>query len=208
MPTVYLSPSTQDFNEFVTGGNEEYYMNLIVDAMIPYLRASGIGFTRNNPGTYVSQIIERSNEFPYDLHMALHSRATPEGMPETLRGIDVFHFAFSPVGGETAAYITTQNLKDIYPIPELGRTVPDLTLMELRLTNAPSVLVELGYYDNMEDALWIVENIEEIGRNLAESAADFLGVPFVEPLRGVPGQPLRVIERQTHKEVVLCPPYI
>ncbi len=208
MPTVYLSPSTQEFNEFVTGGNEEYYMNLIVDAMIPYLRASGIEFTRNDPGAYVSQIIERSNEFPYGLHLAIHSQAIPDGMPETLRGIDVFHFAFSPVGGEIAAYITAQNLKEIYPIPELVHTVPDLTMMELRLTNAPAVLVELGYYDNMEDAQWIVENIEEIGRSLAKSVANFVGVPFIEPLSRVPGQPFREIGRQTQKEVVLCPPYI
>ena len=28
MPTIYLSPSTQEFNPYVNGGNEEYYMNL------------------------------------------------------------------------------------------------------------------------------------------------------------------------------------
>ena len=49
MPSVYLSPSVQDFNETILGESEEYYMNLIVDAMVPYLRASGISFTRNNP---------------------------------------------------------------------------------------------------------------------------------------------------------------
>ena len=51
MPSIYLSPSTQEYNPFVTGtGSEEYYTNLIADAMVPYLRASGISFTRNNPG--------------------------------------------------------------------------------------------------------------------------------------------------------------
>ena len=33
MPTIYLSPSTQEFNPYSGGGNEEYYMNLIADAM-------------------------------------------------------------------------------------------------------------------------------------------------------------------------------
>ena len=33
MPTIYLSPSTQEFNPYNGGGNEEYYMNLIADAM-------------------------------------------------------------------------------------------------------------------------------------------------------------------------------
>ena len=36
MPTVYLSPSTQEYNPYITGaGSEEYFMNLIADAMEP-----------------------------------------------------------------------------------------------------------------------------------------------------------------------------
>ena len=35
MPFIYLSPSTQEFNQYVTGGNEEQYMNLSADAMEP-----------------------------------------------------------------------------------------------------------------------------------------------------------------------------
>ena len=38
MPTLFLSPSTQEFNPFIDGGNEEYYMNLIADAMEPCIR--------------------------------------------------------------------------------------------------------------------------------------------------------------------------
>ena len=29
MPEIYLSPSTQEYNPYIDGGNEEYYMNLI-----------------------------------------------------------------------------------------------------------------------------------------------------------------------------------
>ena len=53
MPNIFLSPSTQEYNEYITGGNEEYYTNLIADAMEPYLRASGITFTRNDPALTV-----------------------------------------------------------------------------------------------------------------------------------------------------------
>lgn len=183
MPRVYLSPSSQDFNQYINGGSEEYYMNRIVDAMIPYLRASGIEFTRNNPGDSVSKIIERSNEIPYDLHLALHSTGTPDGHHAPLRGIDVFFYAVSSIGGEKAAYIIYENLKDIYPVPELVSYIPNLTMLELSLTDAPSVLVELGYHDNLQDASWIENNIDEIGRTLAISVADFLNVPFVEPQR-------------------------
>lgn len=181
MPSVYLSPSTQEFNHFINGGSEEYYMNLIVDAMIPYLRASGIEFARSNPGDNLPQVIERSNEFPYNLHLALQARSTPDGTDSPERGIDVYYPPFLQTDDELAAYIIEQNLKKIYPVPELVRMEPDLTMLELRLTSAPSVLVELGYYDNLQDALWIENNIEEIGKNLAMSVAQYLNVPFIDP---------------------------
>ena len=41
MPKIFLSPSTQEYNEYYDGsGSEEYYMNLIADYMEPYLTAS------------------------------------------------------------------------------------------------------------------------------------------------------------------------
>ena len=57
MPKVYLSPSLQEYNPYVDGGNEEYYMNLIADAMEPYLIASGIEVDRNRPDMTLSQAI-------------------------------------------------------------------------------------------------------------------------------------------------------
>ena len=46
MPSVFLSPSLQEYNPYVNGGNEEYYMNLIADEMAdadakPRARLSG-----------------------------------------------------------------------------------------------------------------------------------------------------------------------
>ena len=49
MPFLFLSPSTQEFNPYVTEGNEEYWMNQLADRMEPYLYVSGINVTRNNP---------------------------------------------------------------------------------------------------------------------------------------------------------------
>ena len=50
MPMIYLSPSTQEWNEYVTGsGSEEYNMNLLADALEPYLRSNGIQYRRNRP---------------------------------------------------------------------------------------------------------------------------------------------------------------
>ena len=180
MPTIYLSPSTQEYNQYVTGGNEEYYANLIADAMVPYLRASGIGFTRNDPSYTVSDSIAASNRGYYDLHLAIHSNAAPESLAGMLRGSDVYYYRDSQAG-RRAADITANNLKLIYPLPDMVAADPTPTLAELRRTRATAIQVEVAYHDNIEDATWIVENIDAIGRNLALSVADILGVPFVEP---------------------------
>ena len=84
MASVFLSPSTQEYNIFVTGNSEEYYANLITDAMIPYLRASGISFGRNDPDGTVSTSIAMSNAGSYDLHLAIHSNAAPENLSAAL----------------------------------------------------------------------------------------------------------------------------
>ena len=136
MPSLFLSPSVQEYNPYIAGlGSEEYYMNLIADAMEPYLYASGITFTRTNPDDTVAQAIALSNAGNYDF----------------------------------------------YPNPNIVRTIPNTTLGELRLTRAPANLIELAYHDNLEDALWIANNVETIARNLVLSLTEYFGIPFVEP---------------------------
>lgn len=180
MPAIYLSPSVQEYNPFIIGGSEEYYMNMIADAMIPYLRASGIGFTRNNPGNSLAEVINQSNSGNYDLHLALHSNSSPENMRGVLQGPDVYYFSTSSRGRQAAEMIA-EKLRNIYPDSSLVSVIPTTTLAELRKTLAPAVLVEIAYHDNYNDATWIRDNIDTIARNLAMSVAEFLGVPFVNP---------------------------
>ena len=49
MPFLFLSPSTQEFNPYITEGNEELWMNRLADQMEPYLHASGVNTVRNDP---------------------------------------------------------------------------------------------------------------------------------------------------------------
>ena len=179
MPRIYLSPSTQEFNPYIIGGNEEYYMNLIADAMEPYLYATGIDFTRNSPEKTVSSSIAESNSGYYDLHLALHSNAS--GSPNSkVRGTEVYYYPTS-VNGKRAAEIFANNLEMIYPLPEKVKTVPTRNLAELRRTKAPAVLIEYAYHDNYDDAVWIRDNIDAIAQNTVMSLADYFGIPFRFP---------------------------
>lgn len=181
MPSIYLSPSTQEYNQYYdNSGSEEYYMNLIADAMEPYLTASGIQFTRNNPSFTVGQSIAQSNMGNYDLHLALHSNAAPENLRGQLQGPDFYYYTRS-TRGRDAATILADNFMSIYPDPSKVTIVPTTSLAEVTRTRAPSVLVEIAYHDNPADAEWIKNNISEIAENLAQGVAEYLGVVFVTP---------------------------
>ena len=179
MPRIYLSPSLQQNNPYVIGGSEEYYMNLVADAMEPYLRSSGIAFTRNDPEQTLSQVIAQSNAGDYDLHLALHSNAAGAANAGQVQGTDVYYYPGS-TRGKRAADIIAENFKNIYPNPSLVRTVPTTTLAEVVRTRAPSVLVEIAYHDNVQDAEWIRDNIQPIARNLVQSLTQYFGIPFIE----------------------------
>ncbi len=180
MPKVFLSPSTQEWNEYTGGGTEEQYMNLLADRMEPYLRASGITYVRNDPDRNVAGAIADSNAAYYDVHLALHSNAAPLNLAGKLRGIDIY---YSPASydSERLATIIANNLKAIYPLPDKSNTRPTTTLAEVTQTRAVAVLCEIGYHDNPEDAEWIRQNLTPIAANLVQSLCDYFGIPFVIP---------------------------
>ena len=160
MPKIYLSPSAQEFNHYVDGGNEEYYMNLIADAMEPYLTASGIDFSRNQP------------EMP--------SNASPDAQAGKNTGVQIYYYPTSE-RGKRFAEIIAENYRPIYREPMNIKLVPNANLAELRKTKAPAVLIETAYHDNRADARWIRDNLDNIARALSKSVAQYLNVPFKEP---------------------------
>ncbi len=180
MPVIYLSPSTQENNYYVTNGTEELWMNRLADAMEPYLTASGIQYVRKPPEMTAASSIRAANAGNFDLHLALHSNAAPEGQYGTVRGIIVFYYPGSSAG-RRAAEIVADNLKAIYPLPNQVRAEGTTSIGEVRSVRAPSVFIELGYHDNPDDAVWVQNNLDSIARNIVLSLTEFFGLPFLEP---------------------------
>mgnify|MGYP002312437850 CR=1 FL=1 len=140
MPSVFLSPSTQEYNPYITGaGSEEYFMNLIADAMEPYLTANTIRFGRNTPEMTAASSIRRGNAGDYDFYLALHSNASTDGSREGfIRGIIAFYYPGS-ANGQRAADIFVRNLQTIYPLPEKVYARSTTTLGEVRQPRMPAV---------------------------------------------------------------------
>ena len=182
MPIIYLSPSTQENNHYVSGGTEEQYMNLLADKMIPYLDASGIRYVRNTPDMTAASSIAASNAGSYDLHLALHSNAAPDGRYGEVRGSIVFYYPGSAQGQE-AAQLIANGLKAIYPLPNLVRAQPTTAIGEVRRVRAPSVFLELAFHDNEADAAWIKNNLDAVARSIVLSLTEYFGIPFYEAER-------------------------
>lgn len=182
MPNIYLSPSTQEYNPYITGsGSEEYWMNRIADAMEPYLRANTIRFTRNTPEMTAASSIAQAARGSYDFYLALHSNASGDGSSEgRQRGIIAFYYPTS-TNGRRAADIFVTNLKEIYPLPQLVTARATTALGEVRQPKMPSVLLEIGYHDNTADARWIEENVQPIAENLSRSMTEYFALPFIYP---------------------------
>ncbi len=175
MPSVYLSPSTQEFNTYFSGGSEEYYMNLLADYVEDYLIEKGIDVVRNDRNKPLADAINESNSGNYDLHLALHSNSSPPEFGGRLQGPDIYYYPGSEKG-KMFADILEKNIKTIYPNSRLVNTLPSTELGEIRLTKAPAVLIETAYHDNPADEAWIKNNLPLIGKVIADSVEEYLNM--------------------------------
>ena len=182
MPKLYLSPSTQDWNPYITGsGSEEYNMNLLADALEPYLLSNGIRWVRNTPDMTAASSIRQANSIGgFDFYLALHSNTSGAGNEGNTRGIIAFYYPTSTLGRE-AAELFAANLREVYPLPDLVRTQSTTSLGEVRQPQAPANLIEIGYHDNYADALWIESSRPQIAQALARGLTEFFGLPFIYP---------------------------
>ncbi|MCI6096277.1 MAG: N-acetylmuramoyl-L-alanine amidase, partial [Clostridiales bacterium] len=180
MPFLFLSPSTQYFNPYVTTGDERYWMNALADEMMPYLHASGITVTRNDPDGSAAQSIRDSNASRQDFHLALHSNAAPQALAGRLRGVDFYYYPTSEAGLRMAN-ILVDNMKTIYPLPDRVQARPSTIIGEVRRTRVPAVLAEIGYHDNVDDANWLTGNLDAVARTLSLGVTEYFGVPFLTP---------------------------
>ena len=182
MPKIFLSPSTQDWNPYVTGtGSEEYHMNLLADALEPYLLSNGIRWVRNTPDMTAAGSIRQANDLGgFDFYLALHSNAAGVGSEGSARGIIVFYYPTS-ASGRRAAELFAARLREVYPLPELVRTQPTTALGEVRQPRYPANLIEIGYHDNPDDARWIESSRDQTARALARALCEYFGLPFIEP---------------------------
>lgn len=169
--SIYLSPSTQERNiGYGNYGSEKYRMNQVADVVEKILTQHGVKVYRNRPDWDLKEVVRDSNLRKSDLHFAIHSNAGGG------RGAEIFAYS-SQSEGAKAAKIIYDEFEKITNIK--GRGIKfNSKFYELNSTNAPAILIEVAFHDNLEDANWIINNIEKIGVALAKGALKYFGVPY------------------------------
>lgn len=182
MPTVFLSPSLQEFNRYATGnGSEADFMQQLATDMIPGLLLNGIAFRRSGDGDTVQSAIDKSNAYGPDLHVALHSNASPESMTGKMQGPEIYYYKDSQQGRIAAEDVGDQ-LARIYPYADVTEIIPaDDELAELKRTRAPAIFIEVAYHDNLQDAEWIENNLQRIANAIVQGITAYFDLPYTDP---------------------------
>ena len=130
--------------------------------------------------TAASSIAQANSIGGFDFYLALHSNAAGVGNEGNVRGVVAFYYPTS-ANGKRAAELFAARLREVYPLPNLVTTVSTTSLGEVRRPNFPANLIEIGYHDNYEDALWIENNRDAIAQALARGLTDYFNLPFIYP---------------------------
>lgn len=172
MVSVFLSPSDQFGNTYAYGDtNEALVCHQISNMLEDKLNQYGV-MVDSDPNMYYA--VDRSNKMRPDLHLAIHTNASPK---HNVRGVRVFYFPGSALGkayGEkffrslSCLYEGSHSLKEVS------------SLYELRKTVSPAVYLELDFHDTVDGAKWLINNKELIADTLCNVIADIFQLTVSE----------------------------
>lgn len=185
---VYISPSTQENNIGIGNyGTEEMRMNQLADIVCPLLEYNGFEVRRNRPEMTLSQVIADSDAWKPDIHVAIHSNAANG----KTRGCEVWGYLITGkvTNSQRLSEAIYKELSAITPTADRGvkNGVPQ-RYAEIVTVKATSCIVEIGFHDNLEDALWIMNNMPAIADAIVKGVCNYFGVTFRKPVDAVDWQ--------------------
>lgn len=177
---IYISPSNQYHNLGVKSAGyttEKEIMNKLADIIIPKLEVAGFKVLRNNPNDDIKTWTAKSQSWNADLHLALHSNASPSTSKGSNQGIEAYVYDEDSLG-YSIAKMFYNNLNNIYPHQEQSLNKGVISALNTMGETHPGnvkvgVLLEIGYHDNYDDALWVVRNLERIGNNIVNTIIEY-----------------------------------
>lgn len=176
MKKIYISPSNQDGNVYAVGGtNEKEQCHKIAMACSDFLTANGFDVLCTYDDDMYKRVRE-SNDFNSDLHIAIHTNATPKhnvtgGTQILLYSLDGERFK---IGTEIF-----KKLSALTPGKSAEKIISKPSFYECRATNAICVYCECEFHDTTEGAQFIIDNTKSIGEAIARGVLAYYGVKEV-----------------------------
>jgi N-acetylmuramoyl-L-alanine amidase len=180
---IYISPSSQTTNKYAKGNTTEAIQcRKIAVALVPALERCGFDAMTNLTGDMYARTSE-SNKWGADLHVPIHTNAHNK----KVMGTRLFSYDLKGEGYKACKAIMA-TLAPITPGTSDSITA-NKSLYEVKKANAPTAYIEVGFHDNVTEALWIIDNTEAIAETICKGICKYFSVPYVDPVVTVEPEP-------------------
>ena len=170
---IAVSPSDQYRNLYAYGDtNEGYQMHRVAEKLGEHLLRCGADVVYL-PSGYLSERVRKANAEHVDGYIAIHSNA----FDGSVQGIRV-HCYPSDKSRKFGNCIMAA-LDTVYDGSTKSKIVENDSLYELKYPVAPAILPEIGFHDNVDDAKWIVNHVDQIAEALAKGICEYFKIPYV-----------------------------
>ena len=171
MAKVFISPSTQDWNQYAGGGtgvadSEETWMRKVASVAAEVVRANGHTVAIGGKVSAADNA-SNANAWGAQWYIAVHSNAGGG------RGTEAWYYTGSEKGKRIAQAVYNR----VAPVSnQPDRGVKSSTgYIELRKPKAPATIVEVAFHDNVTEAAEIRSDYAEFGRAVADGILDVVG---------------------------------
>lgn len=175
MAMVYLNNFITDTRNYNGGGDSKYYVNLIIDEIIPYLDTAGISYIRVCSSDF-------NNTFSIqkcDLYLSITSGSKCSTINNTSNQENVNTFYVEGnCSSKRMACILTDNMKKLCQNDSNCATSKMCPVSCNICKDITSVLIHLGNHRTCSKSKWIRENIENIALHIVLSIFEFFAIPF------------------------------
>ena len=171
---IYISPSSQTDNRYAYGNtNEAAQCRKIATALVAALKRCGFE-AMTNVTTDMYGHVKESNQWEADLHVPIHTNAH-NGETQGTR-----LFAYNTTGeGYKACKAIMATLSPITP-GSSDKITAYPSLYEVKSAVAPTAYIEVAFHDNVEEAKWIIEHIEDIAEAICKGICNHYNVKYIE----------------------------
>ncbi len=178
MPTtIFLSPSRQ---KSVIGngeyGTEAQRMNELGNIIESELERHGIYVEREGNEVETEERVHIANGLNVAAYISLHSNSAPDDWSGCLEGTEIYIPSDDSESHKLAVDIY-RSMRQIRGFIDRGvREKNDY--VEIKGPKMPRCLIEVDYHDSYERACWIMENLTQLGINIAKGILEYFKIEY------------------------------